>query len=520
VACPGSTDTWQNKQKCAITRALEMTKTLRSQTSPIRPIVNGEGPYEFPISIDPTPPENRYGMRHAAYASLFTGAAGFTAGVNGNDKKTDEPSITAWDRPLLVLQSDGIKDMEVPRLLLKSMYPSGNGSWGEFNRVDGILVDTKPPAQDSGAGDRRIISGNNGFEYAVYVPNSGAVEVTSALQGFDCTKWQLLWNDPRSYTKSLNPCPSKTSGLRRFERPLRCGNPVDADRTGACDWVILLRRPRGSGPAEPFRNYVTASRVEGTLDGELMPIGGDQVVIQLVDPTGVPLASEAVVSPPESADYGIPRVETDSLTGIAWAIWESKSAVEGDASDILARRIAADGTPLGSPFVINQQTLARQYHPFIVLDAMGHVTVFWASVTNTDDPNKPKADIIARRFEIDGTALSNEYVVNVSTDKNQDYPLAGADAAGNVVVGWLTKNKTVLVRLYDANGTARTGEIQVNATSSSIARVDLVEIMVDPLGGFVVRWHEYSAADDLLGWYSRSYDANGQPLSEAVLEGP
>ena len=43
---------------------------------------------------------------------------------------------------------------------------------------------------------------------------------------------------------------------------------------------------------------------------------------------------------------------------------------------------------------------------------------------------------------------------------------------------------------------------------------------MDPFGSFVVRWNEYSTTDDVLGWYSRSYDANGVPLGAAVLEGP
>jgi hypothetical protein len=49
---------------------------------------------------------------------------------------------------------------------------------------------------------------------------------------------------------------------------------------------------------------------------------------------------------------------------------------------------------------------------------------------------------------------------------------------------------------------------------------DPIEIKVDPLGGFVVRWNEYSTADELTGWYAREFNVNGQPLSDAYLEEP
>ncbi len=70
------------------------------------------------------------------------------------------------------------------------------------------------------------------------------------------------------------------------------------------------------------------------------------------------------------------------------------------------------------------------------------------------------------------------------------------------------------------SGSPRSGEIAVNNPPFAVDQVELAELVVDPLGSFVVRWSDYSDADELLGWYSRSYDANGQPLSGVVLEGP
>ena len=94
TACPGkSGTTWQAQQQCAVSRAIDITKGLRA-ASPLKPVVNGEGGYDTP-DVNASPPDNRYGMRHTAYASLLNGAAGFTAGVDG---KPPLLSITRWDR--------------------------------------------------------------------------------------------------------------------------------------------------------------------------------------------------------------------------------------------------------------------------------------------------------------------------------------------------------------------------------------------------------------------------------------
>jgi hypothetical protein len=70
VACPGkSGSTWQAQQQCAVSRAIDVTKGLRA-ASPLKPVVNGEGGYDTP-DLYASPPDNRYGMRHTAYASLL-----------------------------------------------------------------------------------------------------------------------------------------------------------------------------------------------------------------------------------------------------------------------------------------------------------------------------------------------------------------------------------------------------------------------------------------------------------------
>jgi hypothetical protein len=514
TACPGSGTTWQAKQKCAISRALDFTKDLRGRT-PTKPVVNGEGPYEHPQQLDPPafPPDNQYGMRHAAYASLFTGAAGSTAGVDG-DLAKGQASIVGWVNPLDVLSSPGAStDMPKIKKLLGTLYPGTTTSWGEFSRVEVILTDSSGQTSDA---ERRIFGGVRNNNYVAYIPNSEKVTVGSGLNNFKCMDWTVRWHNPRESDQPPNPCP-KNQVITQFTRPLACANANDADKRGLCDWAIVLQKPSGvSGSA--LGSYVTSRLVEATVDGELvLAEGGDRLLSQLMSADDIPIGTENQVSPDEEAFYGLPVVVKEPFAGVSWVVWEAEGSSAGESTDIFARRVGPDGAPLGEAFLVNQQKDERQYDPFVVADAAGKVTLVWVSVTDTDALGMAQAGIVARQFRADGTPLADEFQVSTSVQPSQESPAAGADAAGNLVVGWVAKGHAIVVRLFDSDGTPSTGEIFVNKTSPAVA--ELVEVVVDPLGGFVVRWNEYSDTDELLGWFSRAFDAKGQPLGDVVSEG-
>lgn len=335
-----------------------------------------------------------------------------------------------------------------------------------------------------------------------------------------CRNWNVLWSSPRDAAQNSASCP-KQQGLTQFSRPRPCGDLNEADKKGLCDWVMTLQRPNGaSSQASLSGSYVASTLIEAVVDGELvLEGGGDRLVSQLMSADDAPLGPEIQASPVEEAFYGNPVVVVEPFAGASWIVWEAEGSDAGESTDIFARRTGADGSPLEEAFRVNQQTQQRQYDPYIVADSTGNVTLVWASVAETDEPDKPKADIFARRFRGDGTPLGDEFPVNLSLEKNQDSPVAGADAGGNLVVGWLTKSREIRVRLFTSSGSPRSGEIAVNAPSSGIKQVELVEVVVDPLGEFVVRWNEYSASDELLGWYSRAFDSIGQPRGATVAEG-
>jgi hypothetical protein len=171
TACPTKTgSSWQAKQQCAVSRAIDLTKGLRA-ASPLKPVVNGEGAYEDP-KPGALPPDNRYGMRHTAYASLLGGAAGFTAGVNGT---TPYGSLTLWSQPDTLFGSgttDGIRDMQAGRTMFEGIFPGGTTSWGEFASTTPALVEVSGASNSSDPvpGERRILTGAKDDVIFSYLP--------------------------------------------------------------------------------------------------------------------------------------------------------------------------------------------------------------------------------------------------------------------------------------------------------------------------------------------------------------
>lgn len=123
--------------------------------------------------------------------------------------------------------------------------------------------------------------------------------------------------------------------------------------------------------------------------------------------------------------------------------------------------------------------------------------------------------------------VGGETLVNVSTAGAQgnqvDYSesatqTVAADALGNFAVVWRSYAGTgsILVRLFNANGTPRSGEITVGAsTTDNMPRVAMADN-----GRFAVAWDTRNSSTTNNVVYARAYAADGTPLSGAVQVTP
>lgn len=121
-----------------------------------------------------------------------------------------------------------------------------------------------------------------------------------------------------------------------------------------------------------------------------------------------------------------------SFDGSFIVVWES---VNQDGSDggIFAQRYGADGSPIGSEFQVNTYTYTQQILPSVAMAEDGAFTVAWSSYGQDGS----YLGIYAQRYAADGTPIGPEFQVNEKdTLQNQDRPSVAMASNGSFVISW------------------------------------------------------------------------------------
>jgi len=239
------------------------------------------------------------------------------------------------------------------------------------------------------------------------------------------------------------------------------------------------------------------------------------------------LGGEFRVNTTTLGNQGSPAVASAADGGFV-IVWESETA-GGSLSDIYAQRFAADGSPLGSEFRVNTRIVGRQTNAAVAMNASGEFVVAWNSATHLAAGN----GVFAQRFAADGSPLGSEFRVN--NGERDIYALVGVaiNASGAVVIVWPERSKSlpvatnmviglIVAQRYDAAGAPLGDAITVQSAPLNGLRVPGVGI--DDSGGFVVAWNSdtqpgfitgTSSLGQFLGVFARRYDANGRALGPA-----
>jgi hypothetical protein len=131
-------------------------------------------------------------------------------------------------------------------------------------------------------------------------------------------------------------------------------------------------------------------------------------------------------------DHPAPAMAPDGRFVVSWT-----SQQDGSGLSVLARLYDALGTPLGGEFLVNTFTLGNQDSPSPTMDETGDFAIAWTSRSAQDGS---AAGVFARRFDASGNARGGEFQVNSYTTGTQDLsffaPSLASDSAGNLVATW------------------------------------------------------------------------------------
>ncbi len=179
-----------------------------------------------------------------------------------------------------------------------------------------------------------------------------------------------------------------------------------------------------------------------------------------------------------------------------------------DASGIFAQIYDKNGKAVGSSFLVNQTVAGVQDDPAVAMDGNGDIVVTWTSTDSRD----PAGGVFARRFTVQGVPLTGDIQVNMTTASRQENSDVAIDGSGNFVVVWQGDQQDgnswgVFGRRFAANGTALSGEMQVNTYTANAQ--DNPAIAMDPAGDFVVTWQSFGQDGGGYGIYARRYSPAG-----------
>lgn len=222
-----------------------------------------------------------------------------------------------------------------------------------------------------------------------------------------------------------------------------------------------------------------------------------QAWFRVFDASGQPVtpATRAADQPPAGLEF---EPEVAILPSVGFVIvWSRESIRYHDPDQVLARRFAADGTPLGGEFLVPEASVGPLYWFDVASDAAGNFTVTWAG----EAPGSGGYDVWMRRYAADGTALSGQVRANEWTFGYQYGPSVGMDSNGQIAVAWSTiyapggEYGEVRARLFRADGTPASPEFAVTEQNPAFEDINPVVALSDS-GTLLVAWQAWSAVDE------------------------
>ncbi len=237
------------------------------------------------------------------------------------------------------------------------------------------------------------------------------------------------------------------------------------------------------------------------------PADGSDIFARRFDVNGDALVDEFRVN--DSTTTGDQRNPAVAVagTGSSVIVWEGPDA---NGTGIFGQRYAADGSAAGSEFAINTTTANIQNTPAVAMDDDGDFVVVWTSF----DQDGERGGIYAQRFDAAGVAQGSEFRVNTTTAGGQLNPAVAMDSDGDFVIAWTSSGQDgsgygVYAQRYNAAGAAQGSEFLVPQTTAGSQTN--ASVALDEDGDFLIAWDTAGQDSSANAIYARRFNADGTP---------
>jgi hypothetical protein len=147
-------------------------------------------------------------------------------------------------------------------------------------------------------------------------------------------------------------------------------------------------------------------------------------------------------------------------------VWES-ALRDGSGYAAMAARFDVNGTRLGTDFIVNTYTTGDQYFSAVGINGPGRFVVAWQSYAEDGS----REGVFAQRYDRNGVRSGGEFLVNAFTTHTQSRASVGLDTVGNAVIAWRSGSPLVpqdgdasgtYARRYAVGGGVQGTEFRVN----------------------------------------------------------
>ncbi len=200
-----------------------------------------------------------------------------------------------------------------------------------------------------------------------------------------------------------------------------------------------------------------------------------------------------------------PESAVAALPGGGYVVaWTSHAHRSGRI--VKAEVFNADGSKFAKEFLVNTTTEDNQDHPVITALADGRFVVAWTDGSETGGDTSGDA-VRAQIFKANGKESGEEFLVNTGVDGDQSEATVTALTNGRFVVGWTDEGSGYAVRaqIFDANGNKFGDELHVNTT---LGFDPTIAALAD--GRFIVAWESSDIRAQI-------FNANGSALGSEFL---
>lgn len=155
------------------------------------------------------------------------------------------------------------------------------------------------------------------------------------------------------------------------------------------------------------------------------------IQIRLYDASGIAKTAPMQVNQADFGSVTKPSVAIDGMGNfvVAWDGHEQYSALD----DIHARIFDANGVPITDQFLVNMNRQGEQEDPSVAVTSQGIFTVTWYS--DNDHPRHEK-DVFGRMFNCEGQAIGPEFCPHVWVAEDQKYPAVTMTESDRFLAIW------------------------------------------------------------------------------------